>query len=282
VWGFGHGLGGVGRGRLGGKGGLESRKLARMMGGDVTRWRASQARVRCSRCACRAARTLRHLSVQPEALWRHRRRARDLIVDRAVGLVRHLQQNAARLRHLILATRDVWIDRSISAVLHFCGMCSTRHRRGRRTGRSARRCLLLSGNEKRSARCRQLTTTGQQALDDAASSGLHAGTKSPEVLTAGRAEFSDGFTLRLRSSKLHKGLLRRSRLGKSCGRAKKRCHDEKRSSDAVCQWNAPPIIRKVSFFNKIMTLMFGFFGPALWRQKSLSECRPGVLVLFPS
>src|SRR5262245_33561085 len=82
----------------------------------------------------------------------------------------------------------------------------TRHRRGRQTGRSARRSVLLSVNKKRSAWGRQLATTGQQALDDAASSGLHARTKSPEVLTAGRAEFSDGFTLRLRCSKLCKGL----------------------------------------------------------------------------
>src|SRR5262245_63923381 len=82
----------------------------------------------------------------------------------------------------------------------------TRHRRGRQTGRSARRSVLLSVNKKRSAWGRQLATTGQQALDDAASSGLHARTKSPEVLTAGRAEFSDGFTLRLRCSKLRKGL----------------------------------------------------------------------------
>jgi hypothetical protein len=140
---------------------------------------------------------------------------------------------------------------------HFC-RCGGRRVRGTRFLRPiVARSVLLSGrlrahfSEKRSARCRQLTTTRPQALDDAASSGLHAGTKSPEVLTAGRAEFSDGFTLRLRSSKLHKRLLRRSRLRKSCRHAKKRCHDEKRSSDAVWHLRMLPALRMLGFLFSI-------------------------------
>src|SRR5262245_55200486 len=110
----------------------------------------------------------------------------------------------------------------------------TRHRRGRRTGRSARRSVLLSVNEKQSARCRQLATTGQQALDDAASSGLHAGTKSPEVLTAGRAEFSDGFTLRLRCSKLSKGLPTTVQNPCTSGRRRERSKRRRRGSRRRC------------------------------------------------
>jgi hypothetical protein len=94
------------------------------------------------------------------------------------------------------------------------------------------RSILLSGplphfNEKQFARCRQLVTMGLEALEDAASSGLHAGTKSPDVLAAGRVELSDGFILRLRCSKFNR-LLRRSRtaaLRKSCRHTKKRCHE---------------------------------------------------------
>jgi hypothetical protein len=46
------------------------------------------------------------------------------------------------------------------------------------------------------ARRRQLAATCQQAFDDAAFSRLHAGTKSPDILTAGRLEFGYSFTLR--------------------------------------------------------------------------------------
>ena len=42
---------------------------------------------------------------------------------------------------------------------------------------------------------RQLAATCQQAFDDAAFSRLHACTKSPGILTAGRLEFGCGFTL---------------------------------------------------------------------------------------
>ena len=178
---------------------------------------------------------------------------------------------------------------------HCCGwwrglqhVCRCVGRRVRGTGLRpiVARSVLLSGplsahfNEKRSARCRQLTTTGQQALDDAASSGLHAGTKSPEVLTAGRAEFS---ALRLRCSKLHKRLLRRSRtarLRKRCRHAKKRCHDEKRPSDAVCHLRmlprAPADIRVPLFSNKSFTLNFGFFGCPLRRHLSQRNGSTGV------
>jgi hypothetical protein len=75
------------------------------------------------------------------------------------------------------------------------------------------RSILLSGplphfDEKQFARCRQLVTMGLEALEDAASSGLHASTKSPDVLTADRVEISDAF--RLRCSKFNR-LMRKIR-----------------------------------------------------------------------